>query len=126
MDHYFRRRYELILFASNGHRKLRSKDRPDVITAKRICRGLYPTQKPVAVFDAMVRPSVEPGFLVCDPFVGTGGTGIAALKAGGTFVGADLADRAVGITRWRLDSFLPSGDDPLESPGPRRLPAHLT
>src|SRR5258708_3330273 len=80
MGHYFRRRHELVLFATKGHRKLNTKDRPDVITAKRIHRAHYPTQKPVAVFDAMVQPSVEPGFLVCDPFVGGGASAIAALE----------------------------------------------
>jgi site-specific DNA-methyltransferase (adenine-specific) len=125
MGHYFRRRHELILFASKGHRKLRTRDRSDVITAKRIYRAAYPTQKPVAVFDAMVQPSVEPGFVVCDPFVGAGAAGIAALKADCAFMGADLSRRAVSITRWRLDTFAATGDDPLEGPNALRLPARL-
>jgi site-specific DNA-methyltransferase (adenine-specific) len=120
MGHYFRRRHELILFAVKGHRKLKSKDRADVITAKRIYRAPYPTQKPVAVFDAMIEPSVEAGFVVCDPFVGSGSAAIATLKAECTFVGADLSDRAVNITNWRLSSFLATGDDPME--GSQRVP----
>jgi len=119
MGHYFRRRHELILFATKGSRKLNSRDRADVVTAKRIHRGVYPTQKPVAVFDAMVQPSTEPGFVVCDPFAGSGSAAIAALKAGCTFVGADLSQRAVELATWRIEHFLATGDDPAE--GPRQV-----
>jgi site-specific DNA-methyltransferase (adenine-specific) len=120
MGHYFRRRHELILFASKGHRKLNRRDRSDVITAKRVHRGSYPTQKPVAVFDAMVEPSVEPGYVVCDPFVGAGASAIAALKAGCSFIGGDLSPRAVEITRWRTGRYVETGVDPME--GPDRQP----
>lgn len=116
MGHYFRRRHELILFATKGHRKLKSKDRPDVIVAKRLSRARYPTQKPVAVFDAMVGPSAEPGFVVCDPFVGAGTAAISALKAQCRFVGADLSAGAVDLARWRVNVFLDTGVDPLEMP----------
>lgn len=126
MGHYFRRRHEMILFATKGHRKLNSRDRPDVITAKRIHRALYPTQKPVAVFDAMIEPSVEPGFIVCDPFVGAGAATVASLKAGCLFIGSDLSARAVDITKWRAAHFLATGDDPLESETQVSLPEHLT
>jgi site-specific DNA-methyltransferase (adenine-specific) len=125
MGHYFRRRHELILFATKGHRKLKTKDRADVIAAKRIHRAPYPTQKPVAVFDAMVEPSVDPGFVVCDPFVGAGASAIAALKLGCTFIGADLSRRAVEITKWRSATFLTTRQDPMEGPRQRPLPEHL-
>jgi site-specific DNA-methyltransferase (adenine-specific) len=125
MGHYFRRRHELILFAAKGHRKLNTKDRADVISIKRIYRAPYPTQKPVAVFGAMVEPSVEPGFVVCDPFVGAGAAAIAALKAGCTFVGADLSERAVEITKWRSATFLETGQDPMEGANQIPLPKHL-
>jgi site-specific DNA-methyltransferase (adenine-specific) len=114
MGHYFRRRHETVLFASKGHRKLSRKDLPDVWTFKRIHRAPYPTQKPVALFEAMLQGSAEPGFVVCDPFVGSGSAAIAALKRDCTFVGADLAERAVSLARSRCSTFLSSGFDPLE------------
>src|SRR4030042_5199592 len=81
MGHYFRRRHEFILFATKGYRKLNSKSIPDVWRIKRIPRGIYPTQKPVELFDMMLKASSSPGFLVCDPFVGSGSSSIGALKA---------------------------------------------
>ena len=62
----------------------------------------------------MIEPSVEQGFVVCDPFVGSGSAAIAALKAGCTFVGADVSQTAVAITQERCATFLASGADPLE------------
>lgn len=114
MGHYFRRRHELILFATKGRRKLSRRDLPDVWTIKRIHRGAYPTQKPVAVFSQMLLGSVEPGFTVCDPFVGSGSAAIAALRAECLFIGSDLSEAAVTLSTTRCDDYLRTGIDPLE------------
>ena len=120
MGHYFRRRHEQIVFASKGRRKLSRRDLPDVWAVPRIHRATYPTQKPVRLFDHMVQASAAPGFLVCDPFCGSGSSGIAALRAGCDFIGADIDPRAVDIAEDRLTRFMSTGQDPLE---PRRIAA---
>lgn len=114
MGHYFRRRHEYILFASKGHRRLCRRDIPDVWRFRRIHRAAYPTQKPVEVFEAMLAGSVERGFVVCDPFVGSGTAAVAALRRGCSFVGADMADRAVDTTIQRVHTLRSSGIDPLQ------------
>jgi site-specific DNA-methyltransferase (adenine-specific) len=114
MGHYFRRRHETVLFASKGHRKLNRRDLVDVWAFKRIHRAPYPTQKPVALFDAMLEGSVEPGFVVCDPFVGSGSAAIAALRRQCSFVGADIAEKAVSLARQRCTTFVATRIDPLE------------
>jgi methylase of polypeptide subunit release factors len=68
----------------------------------------------------MITASVEPGFVVIDSFVGSGSSAVAALKAGCTFIGADIAERAVSIAQWRAAMFATTGNDPLE--GDHRLP----
>ena len=120
MGHYFRRRHEHIVFASKGRRKLSRRDLPDVWPIKRLHRAPYPTQKPVALFDAMLAGSVEPGFVVCDPFAGSGSCAIAALNRGCAFVGADISERAVELARDRCWRFMESGEDVLE----RRVTRH--
>jgi len=47
----------------------------------------HPTVKPDEVMDKVIR-NVAPG-VICDPFMGTGSTGVAALKAGRSFVGIE-------------------------------------
>ncbi len=114
MGHYFRRRHEQIVFASKGKRKLSRRDLPDVWAIPRIHRAAYPTQKPVKLFELMVQASGEPGFLVCDPFCGSGSAGVAAMRSGCDFIGADIDARAVGLSRERLATLVASGQDSLE------------
>lgn len=114
MGHYFRRRHELILFAAKGYRKLSRRDIPDVWRFPRIHPSRYPTQKPVEIFEAMLCGSVEPGYVVCDPFVGSGSSAIAALKRGCGFVGCDVANEAVAFSLDRVATFRLTGDDPAQ------------
>src|SRR5256885_1905771 len=101
MGHYFRRRHEHIVFASKGKRKLNRRDMPDVWRIKRVHKAEYPTQKPVELFEMMLTASAQPGYVVCDPFVGSGSSALAALKCGCPFVGCDISKKAVEISRRR-------------------------
>lgn len=114
MGHYFRRRHEVILFASKGKRKINSRAIPDIWQFKRIVNPEYPTQKPVEVFEAMLAASAYLGAVICDPFVGSGSSAIAALKKGCYFIGADISAKACKLSRERIDSFLRTGKDPLQ------------
>jgi site-specific DNA-methyltransferase (adenine-specific) len=116
MGHYFRRRHEHIVFASKGRRKLVRRDLPDVWAVPRIHRAAYPTQKPVRLFELMIEASAEPGFTVCDPFCGSGSSGVASLRLGCDFIGADIDPRAVELSRDRLATLAITGQDPLELP----------
>lgn len=111
MGHYFRRRHELVVFACKGHRRLRRRDLGDVWRIKRIHRAAYPTQKPVELFSRMLAGSVEPGMTVCDPFCGSGSSAVAALAAGCGFVGGDVSQAAVELTRARCATWTSTGRD---------------
>ncbi len=122
MGHYFRRRHEYVIFATNGNnRKLRHQSFPDVWRFKRLHRAAYVTQKPVELFQAMIFASAEPGFTVCDPFMGSGSAAIAALKNGCHFWGGDVAETAVTLAQTRISTFQETGQDPLQ-PKPANLP----
>ena len=114
MGHYFRRQHELIVFACKGHRRIARRDLGDVWSIKRIHRGAYPTQKPVALFERMLMGSVEPGMTVCDPFAGSGSAAVAALRAGCDFVGGDISAEAVELARARCAAVAGGDGDPLE------------
>ncbi|MHB8718947.1 MAG: DNA-methyltransferase [Candidatus Dormibacteria bacterium] len=116
MGHNWRRRHETIVFATKGRRPLRRRDLPDVITVPRLGRAAYPTQKPVALFDVLLSASAEPGMSVCDPFMGTASTGVAALRAGCAYVGGDTSETAVSLARGRLAAVAGGAPDPLERP----------
>lgn len=115
MGHYFRRRHEYIIFATNGNtRKIRNRKFPDVWRFKRIHNSAYPTQKPVEVFQAMIHASAEDGFTVCDPFLGSGSSAIAAIKNNCRFVGCDISDKSIETSTARIQEFLNSSTDILQ------------
>ncbi len=63
----------------------------------------YPTQKPLALLDLLVRACCPPGGTVLDPCCGSGTTLVAALNAGRNAIGLDTSPAAVELTRRRLD-----------------------
>ncbi len=122
MGHYFRRRHETIMFATKGHRRLSRRDLADVWPVKRIHRAAYPTQKPVALFSRMLAGSAVPGMTVCDPFVGSGSSAVAALLAGCEVAAADVDPRAVRMTSERCAAIVVGRPDPGERPAAVKSP----
>lgn len=62
----------------------------------------YPTQKPEALLDRIIRASTNPGALVFDCFMGSGTAQAVAMKLGRRFIGADVNLGAVQTTTKRL------------------------
>lgn len=62
----------------------------------------YPTQKPIAILERIVRASAPPGGLVCDFFAGSGTTGAACLRNGRRFLLVDANPEAISVMRERL------------------------
>jgi site-specific DNA-methyltransferase (adenine-specific) len=122
MGHYFRRRHELIVFASKGKRPVARRDLPDVWRVKRLARTRYATQKPVELFETMIEASCEPGFVVLDPFMGTGSAAVAALRHGCRFVGCDVSAEAVALAESRIAALCAGHPDPLQPGATLPLP----
>jgi DNA modification methylase len=73
----------------------------------------YPTQKPLALLDLLVRACCPPDGTVLDPCCGSGTTLVAAARAGRRAIGLDISPDAVALARQRLagpecESRLPS------------------
>ena len=76
----------------------------------------YPTQKPEALVERVIKASSEPGDMVLDAFSGGGGTGVVAQRLGRQFIVIDQSRVAVAVTAERLKSDATTrelGDDPL-------------
>ena len=107
MGYHYRARYEFILFFEKGKRKLSNLSTPDILEVDRIHRG-YPTEKPVALSEILISQSSVESEIVCDPFMGSGSTGCAAIKLGRNFIGNDLSEEAFSIAANRLKVQLAS------------------
>ncbi len=116
MGHYYRRRHEYVIFATNGNtRKIKNRTFPDVWRFKRIHSAKYPTQKPVEVFQAMIHASAEKDFTVCDPFLGSASSAIAAIKNNCNFIGCDISDKSIELSRSRISEYLEKKVDILQT-----------
>lgn len=65
-------------------------------------RTSYPTQKPEALLERIIKCSTEPGDIVFDCFMGSGTTQAVAMKFGRRFIGADINLGAIQTTTKRL------------------------
>lgn len=115
MGYSYRRCKEYVVYFEQGRRRLNdlgvgdhlaipmSEDERGVddIRAKRL-RGAWPTEKPPFVAETIIRQSSNKGEVVCDPFMGSGSTGVAALTQGRHFLGNDLNPKSIEHARPRL------------------------
>ena len=62
----------------------------------------YPTQKPIALLERIIKASSNPGDVVFDPFCGCGTTIYAALKNGRRWIGCDVAILSIKLIREHL------------------------
>lgn len=83
---------------------------------------VHPTQKPVALMAWCIDQARIPvGVMVCDPYMGAGATGVAAIEAGHPFVGIELepqyfetACRRIEAAQRQTDMFV----QPVAAPKP--------
>ena len=66
----------------------------------------YPTQKPEALLERIIRVSSNPGDLVLDPFCGCGTAIAVAQKTGRRWIGIDVSPVACRVMKQRLDPLL--------------------
>ena len=71
----------------------------------------YPTQKPLALLERIIKASSNPGDLVLDPFCGCATACIAAEKLEREWAGIDIAPRALELTKTRLAQEVRVGSD---------------
>ena len=62
----------------------------------------YPTQKPVFLYERMIKASSNAGDIVLDPFCGSGTTLVAANKLDRKYIGIDRNPEAIRISEERL------------------------
>ena len=77
-------------------------DIPDLMHSPLSERTGYPTQKPERLLARLIEATTEPGDLVCDPFSGSGTTGVVAKGLGRRWVICEASGVGVQVSRARL------------------------
>jgi site-specific DNA-methyltransferase (adenine-specific) len=64
--------------------------------------GLHPTQKPVKLMETLIKLTTCEGYLVLDPFCGSGTTGVACKHLNRNFIGIELNKEYFDIAKERI------------------------
>lgn len=65
--------------------------------------GGHPTEKPVRLMKALVSDFTKPKQSICDPFMGSGSTGVAAVQMGRQFVGIEQDEKWFNVACRRIE-----------------------
>jgi site-specific DNA-methyltransferase (adenine-specific) len=66
-------------------------------------KGGHPTQKPVPLFEYLVRTYTDPGDVVLDNVIGSGTTGVACIQSGRRFIGIEDDPQWIRRSRERIE-----------------------
>jgi DNA modification methylase len=85
----------------------------------------HPTQKPVEVMKWCIEALPASVATILDPFMGSGTTGVAAVKLGRRFIGIEIEPRYFDIACKRIEAALKQPDLFIERPAPPKQEALL-
>lgn len=110
--------YEMIAFSSVAGAAIPNRGLPDIWRCKWASArpSGHPAEKPEQLMKQLILAS--PGKVVCDPFMGSGTTGCAAVRNGRHFIGVEIDERYFDIACRRISEALRQPDLFVEQPKP--------
>lgn len=87
--------------------------------------GFHPTEKPVSLMKELLLDFTSPGQLICDPFMGSGTTGVASVMLGRRFAGIEIDPKYFDVACERIGKALKQPDMFIEKPKPAKQEAFL-
>jgi DNA modification methylase len=113
--------YEMVALFANADFTIEDRGIPDIQAFKWSSQKPHghPAEKPEALMDFLVRNSTNEGELVFDPFMGSGTTGAAAVRANRRFVGFEQDPDWFDIACRRIEEAQKQSDLFIEAPKPK-------
>jgi DNA modification methylase len=106
LRHEHARQTEIAFFWPGPEHDFPSKRPQDVVFSRRTDNSEHPTQKPVYLMEQMLGWSRG---LVCDPFMGSGTTGVACANLGRKFIGIEIDPKYFDIACERISAAYSQG-----------------
>lgn len=101
---YYQNITEFTLFMRKGKAfTIRNPGTKNLISLFQKDESPHPTEKPVALMSLYIENSTWPGWVVLDPFLGSGTTGVASLQLGRPFIGIEKDQKFFDIACRRLE-----------------------
>lgn len=88
---------------ANGGKQMKDVWTGSLTKSSEKTEGKHPTQKPEYLLERIMMASTQEGQVVLDPFCGSGTTGVVAIRSGRKFVGIDVIEEYVQISKRRLE-----------------------
>ena len=109
-----------------GHSKWNGGGRPGTFTFCKNSPGgsIHPTQKPLPLISELVQLFSQGHSLVCDPFMGSGTTGVVCMNLGRKFIGIEIEPKYFDIACKRIEEAQRQGklfDKPKPKPEQQSL-----
>jgi site-specific DNA-methyltransferase (adenine-specific) len=95
-------KYEMVLFCSNGNKKLNGGRDANIIKANRTQNKYHGTEKPVDLMEYFIHKSSEENDTILDTFAGSGATLIGAKNTKRNYIGFEIEDTHYQTTFKRL------------------------
>lgn len=89
----------------NGGKQMRSVWEISTTPKSEKINGNHPTQKPLKLMERIIRISTNPGDIILDPFCGSSSTGVAANKFGRKYIGVDISEEFLEISKKRIEEL---------------------
>lgn len=102
VPHYFN--YELMKLLNDNKQMTDVWRLPAIARWEKSC-GKHPTQKPLSVLTRLIQASTQPGAWILDPFSGSATTGIAANLLGRRYLGLEIEEQFLAISRARREEI---------------------
>jgi DNA modification methylase len=83
----------------------------------------HPCPKPVGLYQQFLSTYAQNAKTICDPFMGSGTTGVAAVSMGRRFIGIEIEEKHFDACCRRIEGAISQGDMFVEKPKPMKQTA---
>ncbi len=87
--------------------------------------GEHPTEKPIPLMRELVTLFSNAGQTICDPFMGSGTTGVAAVRSGRKFIGIEMSEKYFDLACRRIEAAMLEPDMFIDTPKPIKQEAFI-
>lgn len=109
-NRWYMKNVEFVVYAWKGQaRTINFPSSRQLIAMPQVDETDHPTEKPVPLMSHFIGNSSQRGALVCDPQMGSGTTGVAAIQMGRRFVGIELDSKYFDYAVDRITRAAPNG-----------------
>jgi DNA modification methylase len=114
----WRNQHELIYFGKRSPAEINSGKYGNVLKASRTGNLFHPTEKPISLMWGLIDNTL--GQTICDPFMGSGTTGVACVKLGRKFIGIEIEPKYFDIACRRIEKAVAEPRLALPEPKPKQ------